>query len=64
MCNSEITAHKYFSLNINFAFKYNLHFFSTAGFDERASPKFMPDENEERWQNGKIHAWGLEVYKK
>lgn len=48
MCNSEITAHKYFSLNINFAFKYNLHFFSTVGFDERASPKFMPDENEER----------------
>ena len=53
MCNSEITAHKYLppifhSLNINFAFKYNLHFFSTVGFDERASPKFMPDENEER----------------
>ena len=52
MCNSEITAHKYLppnnSLNINFAFKYNLHLFSTAGFDERASPKFMPDENEER----------------
>ena len=36
------------SLNINFAFKYNLHLFSTVGFDERASPKFMPDDNEER----------------
>ena len=47
MCNSEITAHKYF-LNINFAFKYNLHLFSTVGFDEGASPKFIPDDNEER----------------
>ena len=36
------------NLNINFAFKYNLHLFSTVGFDERASPKFMPDDNEER----------------
>ena len=50
-------------MNINLAFKYNLHLFSTVGFDERTSPKSMPDDNEERWQNGKIHAWGLEVYK-
>ena len=52
MCYSQITAHKYLpqyhSLNINLALKYNLHLFSTVGFDERASPKFMPDENEER----------------
>ena len=36
------------SLNIILAVKYNLHLFSTVGFDERASPKFMPDDNEER----------------
>ena len=47
-CVTQRLLHINISLNINFAFKYNLHFFSTVGFDERASPKFMPDENEER----------------
>ena len=46
-CVTQRLLHIYI-LIINFAFKYNLHFFSTVGFDERASPKFMPDDNEER----------------